>query len=318
MNNNIKNSPVLLQARFSDIDQLNEAARGWDVDFRQMSRGGADTEFIQMASDDIHIAICTLGAVVTQTGTTPKGMRTFAFRNDNMRGVVWRGKIVDPQSVLCFDKSKEFGCDSPGGFSVATISLSEELIDRTATKLGYTDFLESAPCGIDVKTQSVGERFKVDRLIRESSAVLTGQRENSNFDWLWHQDRLAQALTMLLIDTAEECSGRVTGRARVMREAVSYIKTNARNAVTVAEICAATGVSWRTLDRAFGEHLGISPKECILASRLHGAYRDLKRVATGESVSDIANAWGFWHLGNFAAVYRREFGELPSRTLARH
>jgi len=29
----------------------------------------------------------------------------------------------------------------------------------------------------------------------------------------------------------------------------------------------------------------------------------------------VANAWGFWHMGQFARDYRRLFGELPSDTL---
>ena len=32
-------------------------------------------------------------------------------------------------------------------------------------------------------------------------------------------------------------------------------------------------------------------------------------------ISDIANLWGFWHLGRFASYYQRQFSELPSETL---
>ncbi|MCK5375915.1 MAG: helix-turn-helix domain-containing protein, partial [Acidobacteria bacterium] len=32
-------------------------------------------------------------------------------------------------------------------------------------------------------------------------------------------------------------------------------------------------------------------------------------------VTDVANNWGFWHMGQFAADYRKMFGELPSQTL---
>jgi hypothetical protein len=32
---------------------------------------------------------------------------------------------------------------------------------------------------------------------------------------------------------------------------------------------------------------------------------------------DVANNWGFWYMGRFAADYRRQFGELPSVTLRR-
>jgi AraC family ethanolamine operon transcriptional activator len=31
-------------------------------------------------------------------------------------------------------------------------------------------------------------------------------------------------------------------------------------------------------------------------------------------VHEIARRWGFWHIGEFAADYRRLFGELPSQT----
>jgi transcriptional regulator GlxA family with amidase domain len=34
-------------------------------------------------------------------------------------------------------------------------------------------------------------------------------------------------------------------------------------------------------------------------------------------IADAANAWGFWHMGQFAKDYRTLFGELPSQTRAR-
>ena len=34
-------------------------------------------------------------------------------------------------------------------------------------------------------------------------------------------------------------------------------------------------------------------------------------------IINIANHWGFWHIGKFAADYRRKFGELPSETLGK-
>ncbi|MCK4508908.1 MAG: helix-turn-helix domain-containing protein [Desulfuromonadales bacterium] len=41
----------------------------------------------------------------------------------------------------------------------------------------------------------------------------------------------------------------------------------------------------------------------------------LKGIPEGNYVCDIANRWGFWDMGKFAMVYRRQFGELPSKTL---
>ena len=33
-------------------------------------------------------------------------------------------------------------------------------------------------------------------------------------------------------------------------------------------------------------------------------------------IVDIANNWGFWHMGQFATDYKRLFGELPKETIA--
>jgi AraC family ethanolamine operon transcriptional activator len=41
----------------------------------------------------------------------------------------------------------------------------------------------------------------------------------------------------------------------------------------------------------------------------------LKTAPDKATVLEIAQRWGFWHTGEFAAAYRRLFGELPSKTL---
>ena len=77
------------------------------------------------------------------------------------------------------------------------------------------------------------------------------------------------------------------------------------------------GVSERTLRYAFREQLGVSPKQYLQLVRLGGVRRNLQLAAAGVKIVDVANRWGFWHMGQFAADYRRQFGELPSETLRR-
>jgi hypothetical protein len=50
-----------------------------------------------------------------------------------------------------------------------------------------------------------------------------------------------------------------------------------------------------------------------------GAEAEIELVSQrGFSLADIANKWGFWHLGQFAEDYRLLFGELPSETYGRN
>jgi AraC family ethanolamine operon transcriptional activator len=89
--------------------------------------------------------------------------------------------------------------------------------------------------------------------------------------------------------------------------------------LTVQDLCRVTGVSIRTLEYVFLERFGVSPKEYLKAHRLNGVRRELRRAhAAAIRISDVANRWGFWHMGQFAADYRRLFGELPSETQVKY
>jgi len=52
----------------------------------------------------------------------------------------------------------------------------------------------------------------------------------------------------------------------------------------------------------------------MMARRLGGARSDLKRAGDDLSVTRAANHWGFHHMSQFAALYRRYFGERPRET----
>lgn len=102
-----------------------------------------------------------------------------------------------------------------------------------------------------------------------------------------------------------------------MSTALDYLQEHEHETVTVGEICAGTGVSWRTLNRAFLERFGIGPKGYLQRLRLTGVRAKLSTCPGNTVIADVANEWGFWHMGQFARDYRGLFGELPSETLRR-
>ena len=103
-------------------------------------------------------------------------------------------------------------------------------------------------------------------------------------------------------------------RVRAARKARDYIDSNASEPPTIETVCRAAGVSWRSLNYAFRDIFGVTPKRYLEATRLDGVRKELHRRGPSARISDVANAWGFWHMGQFAANYKSLFGESPSET----
>jgi len=107
-------------------------------------------------------------------------------------------------------------------------------------------------------------------------------------------------------------------RRRGVRRALEFLHEQPEPAVTISALCAVAGVSARTLEYGFREHLGMTPVRYARLVRLNGARRDLLRASPQTTtVTDVALGWGFSEFGRFAGEYRRFFGERPSETLRR-
>ena len=138
---------------------------------------------------------------------------------------------------------------------------------------------------------------------------------------------VARALEQALVHAMVSCiSGGETAESSsahhrhvaVMRRLEELLGANSDRTLYVAELCAATGVSGRTLRACCQEHLGMSPIRYLWLRRMHLARRALRTAdpATA-SVTEIATDYGFWELGRFSVAYRSLYGETPSASLRR-
>lgn len=100
---------------------------------------------------------------------------------------------------------------------------------------------------------------------------------------------------------------------RLVRQACELMLAHTDEPLSMLQVCRHMGASRRKLNYCFQDVLGISPLKYLRALRLNGVRRELRGGAA--SVQDAAARWGFWQMGEFAAAYRRQFGELPSQTL---
>jgi transcriptional regulator GlxA family with amidase domain len=86
--------------------------------------------------------------------------------------------------------------------------------------------------------------------------------------------------------------------------------------VSSVELATQVGVGVRALQLAFRRYRNSTPQRFVRERRLELARRRLV-AGVGSTVTDVALATGFAHLGRFSAEYRARFGESPSETRRR-
>jgi AraC-like DNA-binding protein len=129
----------------------------------------------------------------------------------------------------------------------------------------------------------------------------------------------AQLLTLHAADMIANMASsggtsRTPGNSASLRACLDFIHTYSHTSLDIADLARFAGISLRTAQSLFAEHLGTTISSYLRSHRLD---RVRSRLMTeGEAtVTSIALAEGFTHLGEFSRWYARRFGEKPSETL---
>lgn len=105
-------------------------------------------------------------------------------------------------------------------------------------------------------------------------------------------------------------------RYKALRIIRNHIADHRGAPLRLDALCEVSGMSRRGMEYLFKDHFGIGVNAFVRCQRLNGARREILATDPGPGcVKRIALNWGFWHLGRFAAEYRRIFGENPAATL---
>ena len=324
MNNEIKpsqpSSVGVVEGRFRDVDEFAETIPGWTFDFRQLDRGALTADYRSIASGGGVLTRIRLSRGFHQAGAPPPGMRTYTIAEDEMHGIRWCGDSVTSNTVQRFSAADDFDAVSQPDFCAYTLSFPEEQLVRTGELRGLPDPQELLQGTGEVTTCDPHLMNELRRRVR--SLFIRNEKSDSPLSTPASDDEWAAEVPALLVEglasSRNRADRRYDGSARlVVKHALEFMEAYASEPTTVSEVSRATGVSRRTLNYAFRAELEVTPKQYLQAIRLDGVRKELRDAPASTTIADVANHWGFWHLGQFAADYRRQFGELPSETLAR-
>jgi len=310
-------SALACSQRSTDFDSFAAAAHGWDLDFRQLDGGLFESEIVQVTTDSVNVAHASLNRLLDQRGAPPVGFRTFHLLSEGSTPWVWRHHDVLQAALLVYPRDGEIHGVSRPGFDAFAIAFSEDLLAGVVSDLDLPD-LDTMTAGAEMlrcdPSAMLGLRTWLGALC---AAIRSGAAPPA--------DRLQYALEndlpRRLLETLRD--GRVTEayasakvRRRAIQRAQEFIDAAKGHRVTIGDMAKAAGVSERTLQYAFVECFGVSPNAYLREMRLNHVRSELKRSDPRITlVADVANRWGFWHMGQFAKDYRRLFAARPSETL---
>ncbi len=310
------------QQQFDDYDLMRQEIRDWDLDFIQLDRGKLGVNLLQYKSSHGLFTGFRSTRSFEQHGSSPQGCWTFVILAGSSSSMIWQGREVSGNSVVIYRPGSEIDCISKPGFEIFTLSYSEKHLDDLGELLGLPSPRQMFKNN-NIFSCDGFELGKIRLWIRLITKQISQMFSVGGPDSLLSDDLEGEIpkRILTLLARAHPVTKMVSCRKRgqIVRTVKEYFAaTLPYNDLTIMQLCRITGVSERTLQYTFQEYYGVSPKNYLQALRINGVHRQLINADPSiTKINDVANLWGFWHMGQFAADYRRLLGELPMETLKR-
>ena len=321
MNKNNKIETFFTNSIFNDSDQFAEVCKQWDVDFEHLSLGKFGAKLTVVGSEDFQAFRTCFSSALLQKGASPKSQIVFCLLRHKSNKFFWRGKKIGGNNIIIYPLNGEMDTESKKGFEIFGFSFTPEYIEQLCSQLDYPNLLKQIRITevVNVSELSMNMLRNFLENIFKSFPHQTKQLSDPNFIKTIKFEILKQLLQTIEKHLYTSKTNSIRLRDKAFSKAKTYILEHPTDPITVQRLVRRIGVSERTLEFAFLERFGITPKAILRSIRLSGVHKDLKlKIGGGTMVSDIATRWGFWHMGQFAKDYKLMFGELPSKTLSQN
>jgi AraC family ethanolamine operon transcriptional activator len=307
----------LRQVESSDVDEHAAAQPNWALHYEQLSRGGFAGKLAHLQLPGLRLVSESANCAVRQRGSLGEGHYGFAMLVEQPGDAFFSGQRLGRDTMM-IGRGEDLDLSSPALSSMVGIVADGALLGALWERLYHKQLASWLDTQVTVRPRAI----LADELRATHLAIL--ERVALAPSVLQDPVAVLQMRDAILIEWIEAIPARVetTGlksvqaRKRVVDRACEAMLSQPDQPMSALALCAQVGVSPRKLEYCFRDVLGISPAKYLRTVRLNGVRRDLKR-STGAGVHDLAARWGFWHLGEFSADYKRQFGELPSQTLRR-
>ncbi|CAH2919939.1 MAG: Transcriptional regulator, AraC family [uncultured Paraburkholderia sp.] len=302
-----------------DADEQARNLHGWHQTYDQLTAGSFVGGLTELCLAHMQVFVETTSHTLRQTCEVQKDAYWFGIPTCRAGSGRIDAQIIAGDALAFRPGGIEFELLTSAGYEIFGVVVKGDVLRRYAADVEHVVLAEQlthtevVPVGMERKERLCASLRELLVQSAASGAPLSSPARAS----------LQAAVLASLFDAGALPASREplamptrVRRQSIVAEARDYVLANRDRAVGVPELCERLHVSRRTLQYCFQDVLGMAPAHYVRAIRLNGARRDLCNASRdSRSVQDVAAAWGFWHMSQFATDYRKLFGMRPSDTL---
>lgn len=301
--------PAATFIRLADVEAAGTLFANWQGRFEQISCGRFAGTLQVVRGSLVRIIGITANQRVRLRGHDVARLFSVFLVTDGNAGSLWQCRRLTPGQLVVDGTDAETDHCTARRTDNLGVSLPREDCEAAAAALLGTDAV-TLPWSWAVLSPPP-EAFA--NLRRRLSSLLSRGLADPFLLRTPEGDRLEQECVRALFASlfsaaAPQLALSLPARSLLLRRAEEFMRSRLGDRFGAIDLCRELGVSDRTLRLTFRERYGLGPMAYYKTLRLNAVRSRLK----ADAVATAAREFGFHHLGNFAADYRRLFGESPS------
>ena len=296
-----------------DADQHAQNLSQWDQRYDQLSCGTFEGSVTELWLPKTQVFVETANRQLRQTCAAWSDSVWFGIPAAREGMISMGGRPLSANAVCIRDGGAEFDLMTAPDFNLFGIVVDRQALAAYLADITHQDLDRLLRQGDVLDLQS---SLKLNLCSTLSSILADAESpvaRNSTAAEL--QDRIFAALADILLagKQAEDTLSRSRyQRQRIVAKVQHLLLENPEYPPSIPELCNQLHISRRALQNCFESMTGMAPLAYMRSLRLNEVRRALRQDPSGRPISNVAYAWGFNHLSQFARDYRRMFGELPS------
>lgn len=303
---------------YFDFESYREDVERWNLDHRKLNVGKFYGFNALIDIGNVQIVRTKIGGVFDQNGLTPQGFRTFVFPANMEQSYYWLNRKLDSKCIAVFPLNGVIDGITYENLDIYVISVKEQHLHHL---IDYYKFLNlDKSLGTSEITFPINQAFVY--YLNSYLDIIYGKLQYSpdiiNSPSFVNSLKYKLPFKILsFLDKKEIVPIPIQSRKRdkAINKCISYILTNINRQISLRKLTEIANVSERTLEYAFLERFGVTPKNYIAVTKLNKIKTELINPFNKELVSSIARKYAFNHMGQFSKDFKNLFGESPSATL---